>query len=140
MNDEAHAAADALGAAIQARDANLIRAIYDDKITVWHGCTGATQNKEDNASLLAAVFAVTSSLRYTDIKRHDIAGGIVQQHTLVGTFDDATPLPELNACLILWVKNGKIQRIEEYFDASVYSEVFARAAESQKLNSEHSGQ
>lgn len=132
MNNEAHAIADALGAAIFARDANLIRAVYHDNISVWHGCTGIAQSKEENVALLSGVFSITSSLQYVDIKRHDIPGGIIQQHRLVGKFDNGKPLPDLNVCLIIMIRNGKIMQIEEYFDGSVYAEVFARAAEGGK--------
>lgn len=132
MNNEAHAIADDLGAAIFARDANLIRAVYHDDISVWHGSTGIAQSKDENVSLLSGVFSITSSLQYVDIKRHDIPGGVIQQHRLVGAFDNGKPLPDLFACLVIMVSDGKISRIEEYFDGSVYSEVFARAAESRK--------
>jgi len=128
VNNDAFAIADALGAAIHARDANAIRAIYADDIVVWHGSTGKAQGKEENAGLLAGVFQITSSLKYVDIKRHAIDGGLVQQHRLVGVFDNGKPMPDLNACLVIKVNDGKITRIEEYFDGSIYAEVWARLA------------
>lgn len=128
MQNEAIQLADALGAAIHSRDANAIRAIYADDIVVWHGSTGKPQSKEENAGFLAAVFQVTSSLTYVDIKRHAIDGGIVQQHRLVGVFDNGKPMPDLHACLVIKVNGGKITRIDEYFDGSIYAEVWARIA------------
>jgi ketosteroid isomerase-like protein len=62
MSDEAVKAADALGAAIHARDADAIRAIYADDIVVWHGSTNQAQTKDENAGLLAGVFQITSAL------------------------------------------------------------------------------
>lgn len=128
MQNEAFKMADALCAAIHARDANAIRAIYADDIVVWHGSTGKAQTKEENAGFLAAVFRIASSLTYVDIKRHVIDGGVVQQHRLVGVFDNGKPMPDLHACLVIKVKDGKITRIEEYFDGSIYAEVWARLA------------
>lgn len=116
----------------------MIRAIYDDGITVWHASTGATQSKEENAALLAAVFAITEQMEYVDIKRHDIPGGIVQQHRLVGRFAGGKPLPDLYACLVITVKSGKIIGIEEYFDGSIYAEVFALAAAHMSAGLRHS--
>jgi ketosteroid isomerase-like protein len=125
---EAEFAADALGSAIQTRDVDAIRAIYADKIRVWHGSTNQAQTKEENANLLAAVFSITSRLEYVDIKRHKIEGGIVQQHRLVGTFDDGRPMPDLYACLVIKTQDGKIVSIDEYFDGSIYAEVWERIA------------
>jgi ketosteroid isomerase-like protein len=131
VSDEAVAAADALGAAIHARDADAIRAIYADDIVVWHGSTGQAQSKDENAGLLGGVFQITSALEYVDIKRHLIDGGIVQQHRLVGRFDDGQPMPDLNACLVIKVRGGRIIGIEEYFDSATYDEVWRRLAELQ---------
>jgi limonene-1,2-epoxide hydrolase len=125
---EAEFAANALGAAIHSRDVEAIRAIYADGIRVWHGSTNQSQTKEENSNLLAAVFSITSQLEYVDIKRHKIEGGIVQQHRLVGIFDNGRPMPDLNACLVIKVKDGKIVSIDEYFDGSIYAEVWERIA------------
>jgi ketosteroid isomerase-like protein len=128
MSEQAIKAADALGAAIHARDADAIRAIYADNIVVWHGSTGQAQTKAENSGLLAGVFQITSALEYVQIKRHAIEGGIVQQHRLVGTFDDGKPMPGLNACLVIKVTDGLITSIEEYFDGATYAEVWERLA------------
>ena len=126
MSSEAEKTADALGAAIHARDVAAIRTIYADDIVVWHGSTGQTQTRDENVNLLSGVFEITSRLEYVDIRRHPIIGGIVQQHCLIGTFDDGRRMPDLNACLVMKVRHGIITRIDEYFDGSVYAEVWDR--------------
>lgn len=128
MSDTAYKTADALGAAIHARDAEAIRSLYAEDVVVWHGSTGEAQTKEENASMLAAVFSITSRLEYRDIRRHTIEGGLVQQHRLVGAFDDGRPLPDLNACLVIKVRDGLITGIDEYFDSATFSEVWDRLA------------
>jgi ketosteroid isomerase-like protein len=125
---EAEVAADALGAAINGRDVAAIRALYADDIIVWHGSTNQAQTKEENSNLLASVFSITSELEYVDIRRHAIADGIVQQHRLVGTFDNGRPMPDLNACLVIKVQDARILSIDEYFDGSIYAEVWERIA------------
>ena len=117
---------DALGAGIAARDAERIRTLYADNIRVWHGATGVAQTKDENIGLLTAVFGVTSSLEYRDIVRHEFDGGLVQQHRLCGTFADGTPMPDLYACLIFEVADGKITKIDEYFDSAQFTELAAR--------------
>lgn len=129
MTTKAENAADALGAAIHARNQDQILAIYADGIVVFHGSTGESMGKEQNAGLLAGVFAITSELEYINVKRHAIDGGLVQQHRLIGTFTDGKPLPGLEACLVIKVSDsGLITSIDEYFDGSVFAEVWERLA------------
>jgi hypothetical protein len=90
--------------------------------------TRRAQTKDENAGLLGGVFQITSALEYIDIKRHAIEGGIVQQHGLVGTFDDGRAMPWLNACLVIKVGDSLITSIEEYLDGATYAEVWERLA------------
>ncbi|WP_159872218.1 nuclear transport factor 2 family protein [Novosphingobium sp. 9U] len=128
MDIEAHALADKLGQAIRERNPDLLRQIYADDIRVWHGATGSAMGKDENIGMLTAVFAISSGLEYTDVRRHDIEQGLVQQHTLVGTFDDGANMPGLNACMVIKVAGGKIASIDEYFDAQTFAPVWARLA------------
>lgn len=129
MTTKAEAAADALGAAIHARNADQILAIYADDITVFHGSTGQSMGKTENAGLLAGVFAITSELHYINVKRHAIDGGLVQQHRLTGKFSEGKELPGLEACLVIKVNDaGLITGIDEYFDGSIFAEVWERLA------------
>lgn len=129
MSGNAIAAAEALGAAIKARSADQVRALYADDIVVWHGSTGVAQDKDENVGLLDGVFTLTSRLQYDDVRRHEIEGGVVQQHRLTGAFADGGPLPGLEACLVIKVNgDGLITRIDEYFDGSHFAEVWERLA------------
>jgi limonene-1,2-epoxide hydrolase len=128
MNSNARALADALGAAIQARNAEQIRAIYAAGVKIWHANTNAAQTGEENANFLARIFAITSELSYRDVRRYDIDGGVVQQHRLTGKFKDGKPLPDLHACMVIKVAEGKIVSIEEYFDSATFAEVWQRLA------------
>ena len=128
MSEAAHKMADALGSAIASRDAEAVRALYSPDIAVWHAMTNAEQSRDENVGLLAGVFAITSELEYKDIRRHDIEGGIVQQHRLTGTFDDGSPLPDLHACLVIKIADGKITLIDEYFDSPAFATVWERLA------------
>lgn len=132
MTTKAESAADALGAAINARSHEDILAIYADDIVVFHGSTGSSMGKTENAGLLAGVFAISSELEYINIKRHAIDGGLVQQHRLIGKFAEGKEIPGLDACLIIKVNDsGKITSIDEYFDGANFAEVWQRLAELQ---------
>ena len=120
--------ADKLGAAIASLDADNISAIYADDIVVWHPAFDQEMGKAENARLLAQVFALAKELHYEQIRRHSIPGGIIQQHVLTGTFRDGVPLPRLQVCMIIKVRDGLITRIEEYFDAGTFAPVWERLA------------
>jgi ketosteroid isomerase-like protein len=128
MNSQANAVANAFGAAIHARSCEQLLAIYADDIVVWHGSTGQAMGKSANAAMLSGVFRLTSELEYINIRRHPIEDGVIQQHRLIGRFADGKALPDLEACLIIKVRNGLIERIEEYFDGSVFADVWERLA------------
>jgi limonene-1,2-epoxide hydrolase len=128
MSESVHSAVDTLGTAIGTRDADLLQKIYADDITVWHGATDGAMGKAENIAMLSALFKITSSLEYINIKRYDIEDGVVQQHRLVGKFDDGTDMPGLNACLVIKVKDDQIISVEEYFDAQTYADVWPRIA------------
>jgi ketosteroid isomerase-like protein len=128
MSAQALQAAEALTAAIGARSSAQVAAIYADDIEVWHASTRTSATKAQNVALLDGVFQLTSELRYVNIRRHLIDGGIVQQHQLVGKFNDGKVLPVLEACLVIKVRDGKITEIEEYFDGQTFAEVWSRLA------------
>ncbi len=44
----------------------------------------------------------------------------------MGTFADGKAMPDLEACLVIQAKSGRITRIDEYFDGSQYAGVWAK--------------
>jgi ketosteroid isomerase-like protein len=127
------ATADALGAAIRARSTAQISALYSDDIVVWHGSTGKGMGKKENMAMLAGIFELTAELEYRNIRRFLIDGGIVQQHQVVGKFSDGKPIPVLEVCMIMKMRDGLLTHIDEYFDSQCFAEVFARLATSSAM-------
>lgn len=128
MKSEAMQIAERLGGALQSRDVGEFERLYHDDIKIFLGATGTTQDKAENIAFVRAIFAVTSKLSYRNLVRHEIEGGILQQHTLNGEFIDGTPMPEVYACVILKMAEGKIVSIAEYFDSAQFSELTKRLA------------
>jgi ketosteroid isomerase-like protein len=126
MTSNATLAADALGAAIHARNTDGLIDLYADDIEVWHASTRKGMGKEENIGLLKGVFGLARELEYKAIRRYPIEDGLVQQHQLVGIFTDGTPMPTLEACLVLRVRVRQIIRIDEYFDSQSFAEVWKR--------------
>jgi ketosteroid isomerase-like protein len=52
---------------------------------------------------------------------HTFDGGFVHQHVLSGTRKDGARL-SLPACLVCEVKDGRITRLDEYFDSARVAE------------------
>lgn len=106
--------ADRLFAAIAAGDSHALGAMYADDVKIWHNTDRVEMTKEQNLASLDALAAVTTERRFSDIRRHEIAGGFVQQHLM--HLDFGTHTGELPACLVVMVKNGLVTRVDEYYD------------------------
>ena len=58
-----------------------------------------------------------SERKYTRRERVVVPGGVIQQHDLDGVLPDGTKY-HLPACIFFKVKDGRITRIDEYFDSA----------------------
>lgn len=128
MTTNAVAAVDAFNAAIKARSEAQLAAVYADHIIVWNNNGCQPMSKAESIAILGAVFRISSRLEYVNVRQQPIVGGILQQHCLVGTFADGAEMPPLEACILFTVADGRITRIEEYFDLSGYGPIFERIA------------
>jgi ketosteroid isomerase-like protein len=117
--------ADRLFAAIEAGDSDALGAMYADDVRVWHNTDHIEMTKEQNLASLDALAAVTVSRRFSDVRRHEIDGGFVQQHVM--HLDFGTHQGELPACLVVMVEDGLVTRVDEYFDNSTVA-AFGRSA------------
>lgn len=101
--------------AIEQGDADTIAAIYDEKVEIWHNTDRLITTREDNLKVLRGFIERAPSRKYTDRRLTAFPGGFVQQHLLVAKQPNGKVL-ELPACLVCAVKDGKITRLDEYFD------------------------
>lgn len=109
-------------AAIEAGDFAAAESCYHPDVVVWHNHDRQTQTRAENQATLRQFVGATTERRYTEIRRQRIDGedggdGVVQQHVLVATLHDGRAI-ELAACLICDVADGRITRLDEYFDAA----------------------
>lgn len=125
-NPQGIAAAEMLTRAISSLDRDTFADVYSDDARVWHNTTNAIQTKTENADLLGAIFELVSELYYHDIKRLPTPEGFVQRHTVKGSFKDGGPTPDLHACIVAKVADGKIVELNEYLDASQFQAVWDR--------------
>ena len=109
---------------IEKDDISVLHDSYADTVGIWHNTDGVVQTKSENVETLKGVIAKYPQRRFTDRRLDAYAGGFVQQHVLVGTRKDGVKV-SLPAVIVCKVQNGRITRLDEYFD-SVAADAFLK--------------
>lgn len=114
-------------AAIEAGDVAAIAAVYAPHAAIWHNTTRRAQSAAENVALLRHVVATVGPLRYEDVRRAATPTGFVQQHVLRCRVPGG---PELTvpACIVCDVQDGRITRLDEYFDGAAVAPLLAALA------------
>ena len=115
--DEVAAVAQSWEAACRSLDNARIVAHLADDATIWYNFDKDKQHSPAGyKAILDQSMKQFWNQKYQDLRVHLHPGGFVEQATLVGeTADGVVATPFL---LVASVANGKITRIEEYFDTS----------------------
>lgn len=94
-------------------DFDTLRKVFHPDAVVWHNYDGIEQPLEENLAMLARILRA-HTLRYVDIRRWYCEQVVVQQHRVL--IDERGEPTEVEACLVLHVRNGRIARLDEYVD------------------------
>jgi ketosteroid isomerase-like protein len=116
-HDEIELVAQRFFTAIETSDIETAGALYADDVAVWHNNDRAVQDKATNLMVLRWMSENTSDRSYGDIQRVIVDDGFVQQHVLRGRNHHGAQF-ELPAMMRVWVANGQITRLDEYFDSA----------------------
>jgi len=110
-------------AAIERGDLDAVCELYSPEAAIWHNVTGRSQSREENLKLLKYFTQRVSELRYEVLARDFFPGGFVQRHILHGKLasGDRIAAP---VCLVVYVAEGKIERLFEYLDPASVRGVF----------------
>jgi ketosteroid isomerase-like protein len=95
----------------------ILREVYAPDVKIWHNTDGLEQTLEDNETTLSGFIERIPKRQYANRRVHTFPGGFVQQHTLKGTKKDGKEVA-LDAVIICKVENGKVTRLDEYFDSA----------------------
>jgi ketosteroid isomerase-like protein len=101
-------------AALEAADVEGARACYDPDATIWHNFDGLEQTVEENLATLGWLHQTVDNVRYADIRREPLEGGVLQQHVLEGIVN-GRPV-SVPSCVVVRIVGGRITRLEEYLD------------------------
>ncbi|MBL8559212.1 MAG: nuclear transport factor 2 family protein [Hyphomonadaceae bacterium] len=104
--------------AIEKGDVDTVAATYADDVAVWHNTDQLENTKAENVETLKGMVKFSKFRTYTNRRLEVFPGGFVQQHVLEAEGLSGYRL-SLPACIICAVSNGKITRLDEYFDSAV---------------------
>jgi ketosteroid isomerase-like protein len=103
--------------AIERGDIETVQSIYAPDAVVWHNTDNIAQPVADNLATLTNFIRYVPERRYTDRRIEAFDGGFVDQHLLKGRLASGKEVG-MAACLICKVVNGRITRLDEYFDSA----------------------
>lgn len=103
--------------AVEAGDLDTVRGIYAPHARIWHNTDGSEQSVAENLATLAGFVQRIRDRRYTERRVGAFDGGFVHQHVLTGVRADGVTV-SLPACIICRVEDGRIVRLDEYFDSA----------------------
>ena len=109
--------------AVQNGDPDTLEAIYDPGVEIWHNTDRLTVTRDENLKTLRSFIARAPKRSYTDRRLIAYPGGFVQQHLLIAEQPNGKVL-ELPACIVCAVENGRITRLDEYFDSAALAKWF----------------
>lgn len=107
--------ADRLFQAIESGDRDAIESLWNDDIVVWK-VADRDRDKDRALRVLHWFIDTTSQRRYEVIDRQLFDGGLVQQHILHATGHNGGVIAMRVGIIIKLGTDGRISRIDEYFD------------------------
>ncbi len=103
--------------AVEVGDVEALRGIYALDAEIWHNTDEIATSVDENLQTLAGFVERIRDRRYRDRRIAVFDGGFVQQHVLHGVRADGVAVT-LPACIVCRVEQGRITRLDEYFDSA----------------------
>ncbi|AAK24278.1 nuclear transport factor 2 family protein [Caulobacter vibrioides] len=111
-------------AAIQAGDAEAVRAFYASDAKIWHNIDHIEQTVDQNLKSLAWFVRTLPDRTYRVQRIAPLPDGFLQQHVLEATLPNGERWA-MDACVVVRVENGKITRLDEYLDSAKTAQLVA---------------
>lgn len=103
--------------AVERGDMATLRSLYNDDATIWHSRDEVNETVEQNMELIGAFIQRVSNRKYEQVRRYFFDGGFAQTHVTTGDLADGGRIA-LPVALFCKLRDGKVERLEEYFDSS----------------------
>jgi len=105
--------AEALLAAIVGADREAADRLYAEDLVVWHNHDGLDRDKAESLELIASLKRDYAKLDVSNVRWDYLADGYVQR-TAYHVADHAGGSRTLDVMMRVWVRDGRITRVEEY--------------------------
>jgi ketosteroid isomerase-like protein len=116
--DDIRAMAQRFFDAIEAGDIETMKASFTPDAEIWHNSDEAIVTPEQTAATLTGMVARIKDRAYAERQLHVFPGGFVQQHVLKGRRVHDDVAVRLPCAIVCRVEDGKIARLDEYFDSA----------------------
>lgn len=104
--------------AIEQGDIATMEGSFTPDAAIWHNTDEKIVSPADTAKTLTGMVARIKERRYANRRLHVFPGGFVQQHELTGKRVHDDVAVKLPCAIVCAVENGKITRLDEYFDSA----------------------
>lgn len=108
--------------AIEAGDIGTMQSSFTPDAEIWHNTDELIVTPAQTAQTLTGMVARINEREYADRRLTAFPGGFVQQHVLKGKRVHDNGDVRLPCAIICKVENGKITRLDEYFDSAHVAE------------------
>lgn len=120
--DESAALAKRLFDAIEKGDIETMMACFAPDAEIWHNTDELVVTPEQTAATLTGMVARIRDRSYAERQLNVFQGGFVQQHALIGMRAHDDVAVRLPCAIVCRVVNGRITRLDEYFDSAHVAE------------------
>lgn len=112
---------------VQRGDIEQVESIYAEDAVIWHNYDQVEQTRDQNVRTMKWFTSRLAGMSYEDIRLSVLPDGWVQQHVLRGTAPNGTAIA-VHAMLRVWVRDGRITRLDEYLDPAQAAPLSAPAS------------
>ena len=108
--------------AIEEGDIATMQGSFTPDAEIWHNTDELIVTPADTARTLTGMVARIANREYAERRLDIVPGGFVQQHVLKGNRVHDGGAVRLPCAIVCRVENGKITRLDEYFDSAHVAE------------------
>jgi limonene-1,2-epoxide hydrolase len=105
--------------AAKAADVDIADKLLDPDFRFWANYTKQTMGKKEMLDYIGTFFPTLRSVEYKDVRITPSANGYVLQQVSDTVLGDGTKISDLDVCMVVQVRAGRLLRIDEYLDAAV---------------------
>ena len=118
MAENVLAVADKFFDAVASGDLDMVANIYAPDAVIWHNTDNTVKGPEVNIATLRWLADNVEDFRYEGTRQIEIPGGFLRQHVCHGRVKGTGQQLTVPIAVVAQVKNGRITKLEEYFDSA----------------------